>query len=75
MSADYARKLVDAVAVYDNIQKRYNCTDPDVVVKLPKTESVIRPLVSLAPEQQVTVWSKPGKEAKGQPTATYLAAI
>ena len=40
MSADYARKLVDAVSVYDNTQKRYNCTDPDVVVKLPKTESV-----------------------------------
>jgi hypothetical protein len=59
---------MDAATVITNIQ---NVT-PGSHSELPKSEKVVRPLVSLSPEQQQTVWAEACKEANGHPTAEQV---
>jgi hypothetical protein len=65
MSGRHAHHLIDTVNVFTNIQK----LNLGSVSDLPKSEKVVRPLVSLTPEQQTNVWNEACKEANGQPTS------
>lgn len=63
MSRTYAYRLIDSADV---------CRQLATFDVTPQTESVVRPLVNLAPEDQARVWEAACTKANGQPTAEQV---
>jgi hypothetical protein len=58
MSRPRAYQLIEAATISDNLS---------TIVDKPTHESQLRPLASLAPEDQRTVWKQAVKESDGKP--------
>jgi hypothetical protein len=63
-----AYRLIDAVEVASNIKM----SPIGDIQELPKTENVVRPLVSLTPEDQRAAWTEACNKANGHPTAEQV---